>query len=93
MAEINNSARKIIVAGAGSISVNSKCSHHSIAIACATTNTFTIKAKFSGSEFMTFADNEMSENSIANFILPGVEMIEVTPSNTAVSFVINVNSF
>lgn len=93
MAEVNNKAKKVIVAGVGSIAVNSKCSHHSIAIACATANTFTLKAKLSGSEFMTFADNEMSENSIANFILPGVEMIEVTPSNTAVAFVINVSSF
>jgi hypothetical protein len=93
MAEINNSARKIIVAGVGFIAVNSKCSHHSIAIECATANTFTLKAQLSGSEFMTLADNEMSENSIANFILPGVEMIEVTPLNSAVAFVINVNSF
>jgi hypothetical protein len=94
MAEVNNRANKIIVAGVGDIVVNSKCSHHSIAIEADDANTFTIKSKIQGlTALMSFESNTIDNNSSAAFILPGTESFEITPSDLTKPYIIQVHSF
>lgn len=94
MAEINNRAKRIIAAGAGSIVVNSKVSYHSIAIEAADANTFTIKSKIQSlTALMSFESNTIDNNSSAAFILPGTESFEITPSDLTKPYIVQVHSF
>lgn len=94
MPEVNNSKKKVVAQGADSILASPNCSHHNIAIEGATSNSFTIKCKVKGlSTLMTFDGNSISNNAMAVFILPGIESFEITPSDLAAAYTVQVHSF
>lgn len=94
MAEVNNSVKKEVAQGVDSILTSSNCSHHNIAIEAADANTFTIKCKIKGlAALMTFDGNSISNNAMATFILPGAESFEITPSDKAKPYTVQVHSF
>lgn len=94
MAEVNNKTRIEVVSGKDKIVVNAKCSHHSISIEATDPNSYSIKCKEAGlNNLMTFDSNALSSNTKATFVLPGIEMFEITPSDLTKPYTVQVHSF
>lgn len=94
MAEVNNTVRKSVESGEISVFVNSRVSHHGIAIESADTNTFTITSKVQGlTAPLTFESNTIDNNARATFVLAGTESLIITPSDLTKPYVISVHSF
>ena len=90
----NNIHALAIVTGVQSVSASTDRSHHSMTIECAAANSFTVKCKETGiATLLEFDGNTLTNNSKATFVLPGVELFEITPSDLAAAYTVQVHSF
>ena len=82
------------VIGAQVITASADRSHHSMTIEAAVANSFTVKCKETGiATLLNFDGNTLTNNSKATFVLPGIESFEITPSDLAAAYTVQVHSF
>lgn len=90
----NNIHDRIAVVGVQLVGASADRSHHSMTIEGADANSFTVKCKETGiATLLEFDGNTLSNNSKATFVLPGVELFEITPSDLAAAYTVQVHSF
>lgn len=82
------------VIGVQVISTSSDRSHHSMTIEASAANSFTVKCKETGIvTLLNFDGNTLTNNGKATFVLPGIESFEITPSDLAAQYTVQIHSF
>ncbi|MDP2610027.1 MULTISPECIES: hypothetical protein [unclassified Oceanobacter] len=94
MSEIASQYRVTILAtGVKTLGLSPKYSHHQIAVEGATGDV-TVKFRPVGfDDYQSVTDNVLEQNSSAVFVLGSVESVELTPTDTGVSYSLTVSSF
>ncbi len=90
----NNIYALATVTGVQTVGASADRSHHSMTVEGVLANSFTVKCKETGiATLLEFDGNTLTNNSKATFVLPGVESFEITPSDSAAAYTVQVHSF